>query len=179
MSRLGKRPIPVPKGVEVSISKDGLIRVKGPKGERSLSICEGLTLKVEETELLLVQNNSKGADFGLYRSLIQNLVLGVASGFEKKLSLVGVGFRAAVSGNKLDLQVGFSHPTALEIPKEIEVKVEKSTSITISGIDKQKVGQFAAQVRSLRPPEPYKGKGIRYQDEYVRKKAGKAAAKSK
>lgn len=179
MSRLGKRPIPVPKGVEVSISPERLLRVKGPKGELSLLLCEGLVLKVEDTELMLVQESSKAADYGLYRSLIHNLVIGVTEGFEKKLSLVGVGFRAAISGDKLDLQVGFSHPTALEIPKELQVKVEKSTSITISGIDKQRVGEFAAQVRSLRPPEPYKGKGIRYHDEYVRKKAGKSASKSK
>ena len=112
---------------------------------------------------------------GLYRSLINNMVIGVNKGFEKRLSLIGVGYRAAVSGNKIDLQLGFSHPTALEIPKEIEVKVEKSTKIIISGMDKQAVGQFAASVRAVRPPEPYKGKGVRYEDEYVRKKAGKAA----
>ena len=113
--------------------------------------------------------------YGLHWSLINNAIIGVSSGFEKQLSLIGVGYRAAVKGNVLDLQLGFSHPSQIDIPSEIEVAVEKSTLIKVTGMDKQVVGQFAANVRSLRPPEPYKGKGVRYVDEYVRKKAGKSA----
>jgi large subunit ribosomal protein L6 len=112
---------------------------------------------------------------GLFRSLINNMIIGVSKGFEIRLSLIGVGYRAAVVGNQLDMQLGFSHPTKVEIPQGINITVEKATKIIIDGIDKQKVGQFAATVRALRPPEPYKGKGVRYENEYVRKKAGKAA----
>ena len=119
--------------------------------------------------------NLSKAMHGLYRSLINNMIVGVSVGFEKKLNLIGVGFRAAVAGKKIDLQLGYSHPTPLDIPEGLEVSVEKATTISIKGIDKQAVGQFAATVRSIRPPEPYKGKGVRYENEYVRKKAGKAA----
>ena len=177
MSRYAKLPIPLPKGTE--LKKAGTkVTVKGPKGQLEMEVREGFDVTAsEETLVVVLSKNSPldGAMHGLYRSLINNMVIGVNKGFEKRLSLIGVGYRAAVSGNKIDLQLGFSHPTALEIPKEIEVKVEKSTKIIISGMDKQAVGQFAASVRAVRPPEPYKGKGVRYEDEYVRKKAGKAA----
>jgi large subunit ribosomal protein L6 len=112
---------------------------------------------------------------GLYRATINNMIIGVSKGFEKKLTLIGVGYRAAIQGHKIDLQLGFSHPTQLQIPQGVQVEVEKSTAITVKGIDKQAVGQFAATIRAVRPPEPYKGKGIRYEEEFVRKKAGKAA----
>ena len=115
------------------------------------------------------------AFYGLFRSLMKNNVIGVSEGYEVKLTLIGVGYRANVQGNKLDLQLGFSHPTWVEIPKTIQVAVDKGTSISIKGVDKKEVGQFAAQVRGMKPPEPYKGKGIRYENEYVRKKEGKAA----
>lgn len=177
MSRLGKAPIPLPKGVEVKSSK-GEIEVKGPKGTIKRSVPEGISVKVQEDNILVEFDEKVGLPkpmYGLYRSLINNAVIGVSNGFEKQLSLIGVGYRAAVKGDVLDLQLGFSHPSQLKIPSDLSVEVEKSTLIKITGSDKQLVGQFAANVRAVRPPEPYKGKGVRYVDEYVRKKAGKAA----
>ena len=177
MSRLGKMPIPLPKGVEIKKVHEE-VQVKGPKGMLSVYVPEGVQMAVEnETVSLTVGEASsvKKPMYGLYRALLANAVLGVSKGFTKRLSLVGVGYRAAVKGKILDLQLGFSHPCACPIPEGIEVKVEKSTLITIVGIDKRVVGQFAAEVRAKHPPEPYKGKGVRYVDEKVRKKAGKAA----
>lgn len=177
MSRYGNTPIPLPKGVE--INKEGkTLKVKGPKGELNLPMEDGVEVSVNDEEILVNLSDKvdlSSATHGLFRSLINNMVIGVSKGFERRLSLIGVGYRAAVSGHHLDLQLGFSHPTRVDIPNGISVSVEKSTTIIIQGIDKQVVGQFAASVRSLRPPEPYKGKGVRYEDEYVRKKAGKAA----
>lgn len=178
MSRLGKTPIPIPKGVEIKTVKDGLVTFKGPKGNLELKLPSGLQLKVEGQVAHLECDEAKIAQksfYGLYRSLIKNNVVGVAEGYEIKLSLVGVGYRANVAGHKLDLQLGFSHPTWVEIPKAIQVAVDKGTSISIKGADKKEVGQFAAAVRGMKPPEPYKGKGIRYENEFVRKKEGKAA----
>ncbi|MCH9614367.1 MAG: 50S ribosomal protein L6 [Chlamydiia bacterium] len=177
MSRLGKTPIPMPKGVEVKATK-GKIEVKGPKGLLDLTLPVGISVKVEDAGVVVAFDEKSGLEkpmYGLYRSLINNQIVGVSAGFEKHLTLIGVGYRAALKGNVLDLALGFSHPCPMDIPEGIEVKIEKATQITISGIDKQKVGQFAADVRAKRPPEPYKGKGVRYKDEYVRKKAGKAA----
>lgn len=177
MSRLGKTPIPLPKGVELQVSK-GQVQVKGPKGTLTVNIEQGIDVKVEgETATVLFDENSglPRPRYGLYRSLVNNAVVGVSTGFEKQLSLIGVGYRAAVKGDILDISLGFSHPCQLKIPSDVKVAIEKSTLITISGSNKQLVGQFAADIRSLRPPEPYKGKGIRYVGEYVRKKAGKAA----
>lgn len=177
MSRLGKAPIPLPKGVEVKGTK-GEIEVKGPKGAIKKHLPEGISIKAEEGQLTVEFDEKAGLPkpmYGLYRSLLNNAIIGVSEGFSKQLSLIGVGYRAAVKGNALDLQLGFSHPSQLPIPTDLQVAVEKSTLITITGIDKQLVGQFAADVRALRPPEPYKGKGVRYVDEYVRKKAGKSA----
>lgn len=177
MSRLGKTPIPLPKGVEVNVSK-GEVQVKGPKGNQTVLIPQGIDVKVEEGNVIVHYDEKSGLPkprHGLYRSLVNNAVVGVSDGFEKQLSLIGVGYRAAVKGDVLDLALGFSHPCQLEIPPDVTVAVEKSTLIKISGVDKQRVGQFAANVRSVRPPEPYKGKGVRYVDEYVRKKAGKTA----
>lgn len=177
MSRLGKTAIELPKGVELQV-KDKEVLFKGPKGEYSLTLEEGIIVTVDEGKVLVsVKENSKlpFPRHGLYRSLVANSIKGVASGFEKKLTLIGVGYRAAVKGSVLDLQLGYSHPNEMPIPQGIDVKVEKSTQITISGVDKQQVGQFAADVRAIRPPEPYKGKGVRYENEYVRRKAGKAA----
>ncbi|MBX7067266.1 MAG: 50S ribosomal protein L6 [Parachlamydiales bacterium] len=178
MSRLGKTPIPIPKGVEVKPAADGAVMIKGPKGQLDIKLPTGLSLKVEGQEAVLSCDESllpQKAFYGLYRSLLKNNVIGVHEGYEIKLSLVGVGYRANVQGHKLDLQLGFSHPTWLTIPKGIVVEVDKGTSISIKGADKRLVGQFAAQVRGMKPPEPYKGKGIRYENEYVRKKEGKAA----
>lgn len=177
MSRLAKKPIELPNGTEIKF-ENNQVAVKGTKGQLTLDVKDGIDVKVEEKNLwvsLKEHTKLKKSFLGLYRSLIGNMVEGVNKGFEKRLQLIGVGYRAAVKGNDLDLQVGFSHPTLMPIPEGIEVTVEKSVAIVISGIDKRQVGQFAADVRSKRPPEPYKGKGIRYEGEYVRKKAGKAA----
>jgi large subunit ribosomal protein L6 len=178
MSRLGKIPIALPKNVEIKISDDNLVNVKGPKGALTLQLKRGILLDIKEDNVVISMDeklNLPSAMHGLYRSLIKNMIIGVSKGFKVELTLIGVGFRAQVQGNKLVLQVGYSHPTEVEIPKDIQVKVNKSVEINIEGIDKQKVGQFAASVRAIKKPEPYKGKGIRYKDEYVRKKAGKAA----
>lgn len=179
MSRKGKLPIPLAKGVEVKIS-DTEIAVKGPKGSLTQRLVPGVQVKVEGNQIIVFLEDGQedlAHYHGLYRTLIHNMVLGTTEGFEKKLEMIGVGYRAAVQGELLDLQLGFSHPTKLPIPKGLTVKVDKNTLISISGFDKHLVGQFAAIVRSKRPPEPYQGKGIRYAGEYVRKKAGKAAAK--
>jgi large subunit ribosomal protein L6 len=178
MSRLGKTPIPLPKGVEVKATKEGIVHIKGPKGALQLQLPAGIHLKLEGQIVELERDEKlapESAMHGLYRSLLKNCVVGVSDGYEVKLTMIGVGYRANVQGNKLDLQVGFSHPTAVEIPKSIQVAVDKGTAISIKGIDKREVGQFAAAVRAVKPPEPYKGKGIRYEEEYVRKKEGKAA----
>lgn len=180
MSRKGRTPIAVPSGVEVTV-KDGIVTVKGPKGSLDQKLVRGVTATVENGEVSVKvpeKNEREMRKFqGLMRALIDNMVIGVTKGFEKNLEMVGVGYRAAVKGNDLDLQLGFSHPTPLPIPDGIQVQVEKNTKVTISGIDKREVGEFAARVRRVRPPEPYKGKGVRYSDEYVRRKAGKSAGK--
>ena len=179
MSRKGKLPISLPKGVEVKVT-DTEVSVKGPKGSLQQKLVPGVHVKVEDNQVVvsLAEESSNLDHFhGLYRTLISNMVVGTTEGFEKRLEMIGVGYRAAVQGDLLDLQIGFSHPTKLVIPKGLSVKVDKNTQITITGFDKHLVGQFAATVRSKRPPEPYQGKGIRYHGEYVRKKAGKSAAK--
>jgi large subunit ribosomal protein L6 len=179
MSRKGKLPIPIPKGVEVKVANNEII-VKGPKGTLKHALCPEIQVHVANNEIrieLSPSHTDAGNLHGLYRSIISNMVVGTSAGFERKLEMIGVGYRAAVQGNLLDLQIGLSHPTKLPIPEGVQVKVEKNTSISIAGADKQKIGQFAATVRSKKPPEPYQGKGIRYEGEYVRKKAGKAAAK--
>jgi large subunit ribosomal protein L6 len=176
MSRKARNPIVLPKGVEAKI--DGaVVVVKGPKGTLQQEIRKEVKVAVKDGAIIVTldERNSSAKNFlGLFWALISNMVLGVSQGFEKKLEMVGVGFRAAVQGNKLDLSIGFSHPTQLPIPEGIKVAVEKNNLLTVTGIDKQLVGQFAQVIRSKRPPEPYKGKGTRYADEYVRKKAGKA-----
>ncbi|MCB1180627.1 MAG: 50S ribosomal protein L6 [Chlamydiia bacterium] len=179
MSRKGRIPIPLPKGVEFKIDGE-IIHVKGPKGSLSQKSLKGLSYQVtgEHVHVSLVKGAEELSNFhGLYRALVANMIHGVHKGFEKNLEMIGVGFRANVSSNVIELQVGFSNPVKVLVPEGLLVKVEKGTQICISGIDKQKVGQFAADIRSLRPPEPYKGKGIRYKDEYVRRKAGKTAKK--
>lgn len=177
MSRLGKSPIPIPKGVEIKIVNKE-IHVKGPKGTLVYPLREGIHLNIDEGLVRVTADEAVDMPrptHGLYRAQINNMLIGVSKGFEKKLSLIGVGYRAAVQGHQLDLQLGFSHPTKVAIPKTVQVAVDKSVLIIITGIDKHAVGQFAATVRGMKPPEPYKGKGIRYENEYVRKKAGKAA----
>jgi large subunit ribosomal protein L6 len=190
MSRKGKYPIPLPKGVEVKNSGDE-IHVKGPKGALQQKLVPGIIINIEPEQVtvsLAETHPNDGHMHGLYRSLIDNMIVGVSQGYEKKLEMIGVGYRAAVQGTVLDLQVGYSHVmvngqrttqkrSQVSIPKGIEIKVEKNTLIIVSGINKQQVGQIAAEIRAIKPPEPYKGKGIRYPSEHVRKKAGKAAAK--
>ena len=177
MSRLGKSPIAVPKGIEIKVV-DKVLHVKGPKGNLSQELRDGVSIKIEEDVATVEVDETKdisSAFHGLYWSLLNNMIIGTSKGFEKKLILIGVGYRATLQGQKLDLQIGLSHPTQLDIPKTVQVAVEKSTAIIITGADKHAVGQFAAAVRAKKPPEPYKGKGIRYENEFVRKKAGKAA----
>lgn len=177
MSRLGKSPISLPKGVEIKIA-EGQVKVTGPKGTLMFPAAQGISIKIEDDKVFVIADENvemPRTQHGLYRASINNMIIGVSKGFEKKLSLVGVGYRAAIQGQNLDLQLGFSHPTKIAIPKEVQVTVDKSVSISITGIDKQIVGQFAASVRAMRPPEPYKGKGIRYEGERVRQKATKAA----
>ncbi len=181
MSRKARYPIQLPKGVEVKV-QGNTVQVKGPKGTLSQDIRKEIQVSVEGEKVVVSlkeEQKEMGKFLGLFYSLIKNMVEGTSEGFKKELQMIGVGYRAAVKGKALDLLVGLSHPTEIPIPEGIEVKVEKNTSITISGIDKQQVGQFAAGIRSIRPPEPYQGKGIRYKDEYVRRKAGKAAAGAK
>jgi len=176
MSRSGKRPIALPKGVQLTLS-EGRIAVKGPRGALERELIGGVEVSVEgeEVHVGVASDLKDGARWhGLYRALINNMIVGTSAGFQRTLILKGVGYRGAVAGNKLELQLGFSHPTALEIPQGIEVKIEKGTTIVVDGMDKQAVGQFAATVRALRPPEPYKGKGVWYDGEYLRRKAGKA-----
>lgn len=181
MSRKGKAPIPLAKGVDVKFI-GSTISVTGPKGTLTRELIPEIRVVIENNQLLVFLaegHEDKGNFHGLFRSLINNMVQGTTQGFTKKLEMIGVGYRASVQGQWLDLQVGFSHPTKLPIPQGVNVVVEKNTTIIITGSDYQKIGQFAAQVRAIRPPEPYQGKGIRYEGEYVRKKAGKAAAAKK
>ncbi|MFH1624881.1 MAG: 50S ribosomal protein L6 [Pseudomonadota bacterium] len=179
MSRIGKQPIPVSKGVEV-IVKEKTVRIKGPKGELSQEIDKSVNLTFDGQEILVGRiNDSKKtkALHGLTRSLIANMVEGVTKGFEKTLNIVGVGYRAELKGDVLDLNLGYSHPIRFVLPEGVNGKVEKQVKITIEGIDKQLVGEVAAKIRSFRRPEPYKGKGILYSDEKIRRKIGKAGIK--
>ena len=177
MSRIGKAPIPVPAGVTVSIT-DGRVAVKGPKGELSREIPGAITIREEAGELLVERPDDERQNralHGMFRSLVNNMVEGVTNGFRKDLDIVGVGYRAAAkSSSSLDLQLGFSHPVVVDAPEGIEFVVPQPTRIEIHGIDKALVGQVAANIRSIRKPEPYKGKGVRYTNEHVRRKAGKA-----
>jgi large subunit ribosomal protein L6 len=184
MSRIGKKVIALPKGVTVTVANDNVVTVKGPKGELKQAIDRDIKLEVKDGEANLLRPTDQirhKALHGLYRSLVANMVKGVTEGFTKKLELVGVGFKAANQGNTLDLALGYSHNIIFEVPKELKVSTltekGKNPEITIEGTDLQLLGQVAAKLRSLRKPEPYKGKGVRYQGEVVRKKAGKAAGK--
>jgi large subunit ribosomal protein L6 len=175
MSRIGKKSVPLPKGVIASI--DGqTVKVKGPKGELSVKLVPQVTATVGDDGITVTPDlNQERARqmWGLSRTLVNNLVTGVTTGFTQKLEIQGVGYRAAVQGKTLNLQLGFSHDVPYAIPEGISIVTEKPTMISVSGIDKQLVGQVAAEIRSWRPPEPYKGKGVRYEGEYVRRKEGK------
>ena len=178
MSRIGKQPIEIPSGVEVQIGDDNVVTVKGPKGTLTQAMHVDMRLVREDSTLRVERPDDEGFHRGLHgltRSLLANMVQGVTEGFEKRLAIVGVGYRAALKGKDLEIQVGYSHPVSVAQPEGIEFEVPTQTSIVVRGIDKQLVGETAANLRKIRKPEPYKGKGIRYENEYVRKKAGKAA----
>ncbi len=175
MSRIANAPVAVPSGVEITL--DGqLVKVKGSKGELEWNVHELVSVKQEDAELKVSANESSKqatALAGTTRALVNNMVTGVTAGFEKKLTIIGVGYRAQAQGQNLNLTLGFSHPVNYEVPQGITVTTPSNTEIVVTGIDKQKVGQVAAEIRSYRPPEPYKGKGVRYSDEYVLRKQAK------
>lgn len=178
MSRIGKQPVVIPAGVKVAVDQDNVVTVEGPKGKLSQKVAKSITVSVEEGQAVLTrQDDTKEnrALHGLYRVLVNNMVVGVSQGFNKSLTIVGTGYRAQLNGKKLGLAMGFSHPVEIDPPAGIAFEVPQPTTINVVGIDKQQVGQVAAQIRSIRPPEPYLGKGIRYTNENVRRKAGKAA----
>ncbi len=175
MSRIGKRPVPLPAGVTVKVA-DGAVHVKGPKGELKTHVLAGTTVVVEGSEARVsAEKITRNPAFGTMRALINNMVTGVTTGFGKTLEIVGTGYRAQQDGKKVVLALGFSHPIVFDPPEGITVKVESPTRMSVSGIDKALVGQVAADLRGFRPPEPYKGKGVKYEGEYIRRKAGKAA----
>ena len=180
MSRLGKLAITVPNGTQVTMA-NGFITVKGPKGELKQELNNKIKVEIKENEIVVSPTNpdtKEGKSFwGLFRALINNMVVGVNEGYEKKLEVKGVGYKMAVNGNKINFNLGFSHPIEFPLPAGITAVVEGNSTLIIQGYDKQLVGEITAQIRKMRQPEPYKGKGIRYSDEVIRRKAGKAAAK--
>ena len=184
MSRIGKQPVVLPKGVTVTVGADNLLVVKGPKGELKQAIDRDITVEVKDGHVEFSRPTDQirhRALHGLYRALVSNMVKGVTEGYKRQLELIGVGFKASNQGNLLDLALGYSHNIIFEIPKELKLHTEQNKGenpkITLEGVDKQLIGAVAAKIRSLRKPEPYKGKGVRYTGEVVRKKAGKAAGK--
>lgn len=181
MSRIGRKPITIPKGVTIAVNK-GIVSVKGPKGELKERIHPLINVEIKEAEANVIRGSdtkNESALHGLTRALIQNMVVGVTNGYSKKLEIVGVGYRAEMKGKMIQLLLGYSHPIVFSPPADVKLEAPTQTSIVISGIDKQLVGMIAAKLRSFRPPEPYKGKGIKYEGEYIRRKAGKAAAGAK
>lgn len=179
MSRIGKKPITLPQGVEITVN-DNIVTVKGPKGTLSQDIPQGITVSKQDDQIVVERpddSKQNRAYHGLTRALLANMVQGVSNGFERKLELVGVGYRAQLQGKKLVINIGYSHPVEVEPPEGIEFEVPAVTKITVKGIDKQLVGITAANIRDIRRPEPYKGKGIKYENEVIRRKAGKAGGK--
>jgi large subunit ribosomal protein L6 len=179
MSRIGKRPIPIPDKVTITLEGQK-VSVKGPKGQLSLSLVPEVSIEQEDTTLLVKRRNESRLArqrHGLSRTLVANMVEGVSQGFQKRLEIQGVGYRAQIQGKNLSLSVGYSHPVVIEPPDGIQLAVENNTNVMVSGIDKEIVGNIAASIRAVRPPEPYKGKGIRYSGEVVRRKVGKAGKK--
>lgn len=178
MSRIGKMPIPVPAGTKVEV-KDRLLVVQGPKGKVEQKLVGGVAVRVEEGEIRVTRSGDSGSDrafHGLTRALLANAVHGVTEGFKKDLQIVGVGYRAEVVGREVHLALGYSHPVVYPIPEGIDIEVDRQNRLQVSGVDRQQVGQVAAELRALRPPDAYKGKGIRYVDEQLRLKVGKAGA---
>ena len=175
MSRVGKKPVPIPGGVTVTVA-DGVVKVKGPKVELQHPVLATTSVVVDGNEVKVSSEKiTRNPAFGTMRAQINNMVIGVSTGFTKTLEIVGTGYRANMEGKKLVLQLGFSHPVESMPPEGITIKVENPTRVSISGADKAQVGQVAADIRGFRPPEPYKGKGVKYEGEYIRRKAGKAA----
>ena len=180
MSRIGRMPIAVPAGVTVEIAENNVVTVKGPKGTLTRTLAPDMDIKLEGAQIVVTRPNDlkrMKSLHGLTRTLINNMVVGVTNGYEKKLEVNGVGYRAAKSGKKLTLSLGYSHPVEMEDPEGIESVVEGQNVIIVKGIDKEKVGQYAAEIRDKRRPEPYKGKGIKYADEVIRRKVGKTGKK--
>ena len=180
MSRIGKMPIAIPAGVTVDIAENNVVTVKGPKGTLSRALAPELEIKIEEGQVIVNRPNDlkkMKSLHGLTRTLINNMVVGVTAGYEKTLEINGVGYRVVKEGKKLNLTLGYSHPVIMEDPEGIETVCDGQNKIIVKGIDKEKVGQFAAQIREKRAPEPYKGKGIKYADEVIRRKAGKTGKK--
>ena len=179
MSRIGRKPVAIPANVTVDIAKNGAVTVKGPKGSLTRSFAPDMTIEMQGGELIVTRPTDQRhhrALHGLTRALLQNMVTGVSEGFKKELEMVGVGYRAVMKGDAMELSLGFSHPVILDPPAGITYEVAKGgRSFSVSGIDKEQVGEIAAEIRALRKPEPYKGKGVRYRGEYVRIKAGKSA----
>ncbi len=177
MSRIGKRPIPVPAGVKVEVSDQNLVKVTGPKGTLQQQVAQDVKIENKGNELILTVENehAQGAKHGLYRSLLNNMVVGVTTGFSKTLEMVGTGYRAAAeeNGKKLNIAIGFSHPVILTAPENITFETPAQTKIVVHGINKQQVGNLAADIRAIRKPEPYLGKGIKYENEHIRRKEGK------
>ena len=182
MSRVGKQPIPIPQGVKVTV-EDRVFVAEGPQGKVSQSLLDGIPVQIEDGVVTVSRDDDSGdlrSKHGLMRALLSNAVVGASEGFTKQLEIQGVGYRASLQGKEIHLALGFSHPVVFPVPEGIEVQVdEKAGRITVSGADRQQVGQVAANIRRLRKPEPYKGKGIRYSDEVVRRKVGKAGATAK
>lgn len=181
MSRIGLKPVQLPSGVEVDVKENNMITVKGPKGSLSQKVSPEIKVAVEDGNVVFSRESdarTMRAQHGLARALVNNMVIGVTEGFQKKLVLNGVGFRAEKKGKKLVMNLGFSHPVEMEDPEGIETEVSDATTVVVKGIDKALVGNYAAVIRDWRKPEPYKGKGIRYEDEYVRRKEGKTGAKA-
>jgi large subunit ribosomal protein L6 len=184
MSRIGKKPVAIPSGVNIVVGKDNIISVKGPKGELKQAIDRDIVVEVKDNEVVFNRPTDQirhRAMHGLYRALVGNMVQGVTVGFKKEMELVGVGYKASNQGNLLDLSLGFSHNIIFEIPKELKVATSQEKGdnprIVLEGVDKQLLGQVAAKIRGLRKPEPYKGKGVKYKGEFIRRKAGKSAGK--
>ncbi len=178
MSRIGKQPISLPSGVDVAVAEGNLVTVKGPRGSLTQPMHPDMRILIEDGQARVERPDDESFHrslHGLTRSLLANMVEGVTNGFEKRLQIIGVGYRAALKGKDLEVQAGYSHPVMVQVPEGIEFDVPAPTSIVVRGNDKQAVGEIAAKIRKIRKPEPYKGKGIRYEGEYVRKKAGKAA----
>ncbi len=179
MSRIGRKPVALPAGVEVKVDENNFVTVKGPKGELGQQINERIKVEVEGNEVIITRpsdNRNDRAQHGLSRTLIQNMVTGVTEGYQKKLQIIGVGYRAEKKGNTLIMNLGFSHPVEMEDPEGITTETPDANTVVVNGIDKALVGNYAANIRAWRKPEPYKGKGIRYEGEHVRRKEGKTGA---